>query len=734
MSQQTITDYPPHSYVPMGGLGICDTCAEDADHPLHVAAPPEAEAATPPVERLDARAVIKQIRALATMAELRKFIEDNNFQNLNDGEPDPRFTEEEQEIVNRELDNAGERVLAAPVAEDTGPVPAVNEDSLPAAEKHKRLAHEVDLTAAVISHLESEGYRLKPSDLEKSEGYAMRTDVECQAGVADIVTGDAVYSIACSLARDTLPDVALKLEALVEEIDRTADGIIITCCSDEVESLDAQAGSYGLRVQTFEQFIAPPEKLPVKETAQEKEVSVPAGEKLFAEPEAGVVSHVLVQQILPSRLSSHPSLLMRANGLDQDHVRELEQGYRAGQTFPPADVFYDGEHHWVADGNHRAAGAAKAGAPLDVIIHKGTLRDAILFALRANMEHGLKLTNDDKRLKAVTILCDPEWFTESDTRLAELARVTQPFISGIRRDLAQLLPSLSNDESQLSNEDVAKRLGVSAGLVRIVRELPDDVLDALTQNVLSDDGRRRGADNILRSVPGKAAAEKAEAPTLPLEVPEQETAAALVEDAPPARPNESLPPATAVEAEAPGGVIPAEQPVEAQTGAETSANAQETETFPSSTSPVQETAPLEAPAPVSSSPEVEEAWGKATVVVTLKLMPDDGHIEGRRVLIVTHEEGGSPITNLTRARDLFPATGPLRESIDKLREEIPARLSKPKTTAPAKPETSTPLAKANSAPATKKSAAKKPAAQKPSVSSAKKPAAKKSSTRKAGAK
>src|SRR5690606_22194691 len=94
-----------------------------------------------------------------------------------------------------------------------------------------------------------------------------------------------------------------------------------------------------------------------------------------------------------------------------DHVvSDYAEAIKAGASFPPVVVFYDGKKHWLADGFHRFHADAKAGhshIPADV--RQGTRRDAILHSVGANETHGLRRTRDDKRRAVLTLLMDQEW-------------------------------------------------------------------------------------------------------------------------------------------------------------------------------------------------------------------------------------------------------------------------------------------------------------------------------------
>lgn len=108
-----------------------------------------------------------------------------------------------------------------------------------------------------------------------------------------------------------------------------------------------------------------------------------------------------------------------------------------GESWPGLTVFYDGEHRWLADGFHRVAGAKRAGiGGFQCRVSQGTQRDAILHSLGVNATHGKRRTNADKRRAAERALRDEEWGSFSDNRLAELCKVSQPFISKLRGELA----------------------------------------------------------------------------------------------------------------------------------------------------------------------------------------------------------------------------------------------------------------------------------------------------------
>lgn len=111
---------------------------------------------------------------------------------------------------------------------------------------------------------------------------------------------------------------------------------------------------------------------------------------------------------------------------------------------PPVIVYYDYDpitmpegNYWLADGFHRAKAHDLAGrTEIECEVRKGTQRDAILYSLSANENHGLRRNNADKRAAVLTILRDKEWSREfkSDRAIAEACSVSHTFVQNIRKE------------------------------------------------------------------------------------------------------------------------------------------------------------------------------------------------------------------------------------------------------------------------------------------------------------
>jgi hypothetical protein len=96
-----------------------------------------------------------------------------------------------------------------------------------------------------------------------------------------------------------------------------------------------------------------------------------------------------------------------------------------GVSFPPVIVFFDGATRWLADGYHRwHAHKALGLVEITVDMRLGNKRDALIYSLGANAEHGKQRVYGDLR-KAYEIikrneLCEP-W---NASRVHELLKCT----------------------------------------------------------------------------------------------------------------------------------------------------------------------------------------------------------------------------------------------------------------------------------------------------------------------
>ncbi len=122
--------------------------------------------------------------------------------------------------------------------------------------------------------------------------------------------------------------------------------------------------------------------------------------------------------------------------LDQNDIEEYAVGYRNEDPVPPIDVFNDGIDLWLADGFHRFEALLTIGRKtVYAHMHRGTVRNAILFGLSSNSRHGVRLTNEDKRKAILMMLEDEEWRAWSDREIGRRCGATHVMVMHCRSEL-----------------------------------------------------------------------------------------------------------------------------------------------------------------------------------------------------------------------------------------------------------------------------------------------------------
>lgn len=130
-------------------------------------------------------------------------------------------------------------------------------------------------------------------------------------------------------------------------------------------------------------------------------------------------------------------------------VSDYAEHYMAGDDLPPIVVFNDGASNWLGDGWHRYHAQRRAGRlEADCEVRPGTQRDAILFSVGANAQHGLRRTREDKRRAVEIMLRDAEWCRLSDREIARRCSVSQPFVGSVRADLAPVTANVFSDRGE----------------------------------------------------------------------------------------------------------------------------------------------------------------------------------------------------------------------------------------------------------------------------------------------
>lgn len=142
--------------------------------------------------------------------------------------------------------------------------------------------------------------------------------------------------------------------------------------------------------------------------------------------------------------------------LSEAHVENLREAIERGDTLPPIVVFFDGEVHWMADGDHRIEAKLRAGqSTVASDVRPGTREDAVFYGTGANADHGLPRSSKTKRALVTWLLKERQSLGISG--IAKHAKVSRPFVYQVINDDPEL--KLSCKRLQDSEPRIAVRGG-----------------------------------------------------------------------------------------------------------------------------------------------------------------------------------------------------------------------------------------------------------------------------------
>lgn len=148
---------------------------------------------------------------------------------------------------------------------------------------------------------------------------------------------------------------------------------------------------------------------------------------------AGQTAPAVERQVALSSIQFDPTVQIRAE-IDDEVVTDYAAAMEAGAKFPLVDIFAEGDRYHVGDGQHRLAAMKRNGdVNCRAMVHQGDRREAIRFALGANITHGLRRSNLDKHHAVEVGL--REFAELSSVEIGRLCGVSHTFVDKVRAEL-----------------------------------------------------------------------------------------------------------------------------------------------------------------------------------------------------------------------------------------------------------------------------------------------------------
>ena len=195
--------------------------------------------------------------------------------------------------------------------------------------------------------------------------------------------------------------------------------------------------------------------------------------------------------------------------IDAETVREYAERMKAGDHFPPVQVYFDGTDHWLSDGFHRVKAAAEAGqTTIQADVWEGTRDDAFWMSLAANRTHGLPRSHVDKeRAVKAALAARPKL---SDRAIADHLGVSPSTVAKYRPtvQIGQSTERTGKDGRTINTANIGKAAGAKSEPA--APPDPDDIpldMPGTPQGtaVASDAAPEAVTDRVGHAVEGKVA-------------------------------------------------------------------------------------------------------------------------------------------------------------------------------------------------------------------------------------
>lgn len=134
---------------------------------------------------------------------------------------------------------------------------------------------------------------------------------------------------------------------------------------------------------------------------------------------------------VPIKQITMDKALQPRTALTAEAVTEYAEAMQEGAAMPPCLVVWDSQTYWLCDGFHRVTAAKELKfKSIACEVVEGTRNDAMWLAAAANLKHGVRRTNLDKRRAVqMALMCKPD---SSLREVAEHCAVTHEFVRSVK--------------------------------------------------------------------------------------------------------------------------------------------------------------------------------------------------------------------------------------------------------------------------------------------------------------
>lgn len=214
----------------------------------------------------------------------------------------------------------------------------------------------------------------------------------------------------------------------------------------------------------------------------------------------GVIKTIRIDQI-----AVYKELQYRANGTDEAWVAELSQHLKNGGSFNSLPVVFKPKKgkFILGGGFHRLAAYKACGfSEIEAEVREGELRQAKLYALGDNADHGMRRTREDTRKAAVEALNDAELSQLSARELAKIVKCDPAWLARVKREITGQEP-LPEKAKGGKASSIAQGRGLDTGDEDDTEAAGGDAADPHRDTSSNVNDLSPARDEMGRAIPGE---------------------------------------------------------------------------------------------------------------------------------------------------------------------------------------------------------------------------------------